>query len=48
VFRIGTGFSDAAREDPPAVGSTVTYTFRGLTRRGVPRFPSFWRVRNDP
>jgi len=41
VFRIGTGFSDAAREDPPAVGSTVTYTFRGLTRRGVPRFPSF-------
>lgn len=48
VFRIGTGFSDAAREDPPPVGSTVTYSFRGLTRHGLPRFPSFWRVRADP
>lgn len=48
VFRIGTGLSDAARESPPPVGSTVTYTFRGLTRRGLPRFPSYWRLRNDP
>lgn len=48
VFRIGTGFTDAVRESPPPVGSTVTYTFHGLTRKGLPRFPSYWRLRVDP
>jgi len=46
-FSIGTGFSDAQRESPPPVGTTVTYRFRGLTRKGLPRFPSFLRVRVD-
>ena len=41
---IGTGFSDADRADPPPIGSTVTYTHRGLTGRGLPRFASFLRV----
>lgn len=45
VFRVGIGFSDAQREAPPPLGAVVTYTYRGLTRRGVPRFPSFLRVR---
>jgi DNA ligase 1 len=40
---IGTGFSDAERAAPPALGSTVTYTHRGFTRTGVPRFASFLR-----
>jgi DNA ligase-1 len=44
---IGTGLSDALRADPPAVGTTVTYTYRGTTRTGLPRFASFLRVR-DP
>jgi DNA ligase-1 len=44
-FRIGTGFSDAQRESPPAVGSLVTYRYRGLTAKGLPRFPVFLRVR---
>lgn len=44
-FRLGTGFSDAERERPPALGQTVTYTYRGLTDRGLPRFASFLRVR---
>jgi DNA ligase-1 len=44
-FYIGTGFSDAEREDPPAVGSVVTYTHRGLTEAGVPRFASYLRRR---
>jgi len=46
-FLIGTGFSDAERERPPAVGTPVTYTYRGLTANGVPRFASFLRVK-DP
>jgi DNA ligase 1 len=44
-FTIGTGFTDAMRRDPPPVGTTITYTYRGLTRTGVPRFASYWRVR---
>lgn len=44
-FRIGTGFSDAEREKPPALGSLITYKYYGRTRRGVPRFASFIRIR---
>lgn len=43
-FLIGTGFSDAQRRDPPAVGSVVTYRYRALTSTGEPRFASFLRV----
>ncbi len=48
VFNIGTGFTDAVRKMPPPVGSTVTYTYRDVTKNGVPRFASFVRLRNDP
>ena len=44
-FQIGTGFTDAVRAHPPAVGTLVTYTYRGLTKNGLPRFASFLRVR---
>ena len=43
-FLIGSGFSDAQRRDPPAVGSVVTYRYRDLTSTGLPRFASFLRV----
>jgi DNA ligase-1 len=46
-FRIGTGFSDADRRNPPTVGTLVTYRYRGTTRNGLPRFASYWRVRQD-
>lgn len=42
-FRVGTGFSDAERREPPALGATVTYTYRELTPGGLPRFASFLR-----
>jgi DNA ligase-1 len=44
-FQIGTGFSDAQRANPPPIGAQVTYTYRGLTKNGLPRFASFLRVR---
>ena len=44
-FLLGTGFSDAERESPPPLGSWVTFTHRGFTADGVPRFASFLRVR---
>ncbi|MBL8340396.1 MAG: DNA ligase [Rubrivivax sp.] len=46
-FLLGTGLSDAERERPPAVGSWVTYAYRGVTAQGVPRFASYLR-RRDP
>ncbi len=45
-FQIGTGFSDAVRANPPAVGAQVTYTYNGLTKNGLPRFASYLRVRD--
>lgn len=47
-FKLGTGFSDAQRANPPAIGSLVTYTYRELTKSGRPRFASFVRERVDP
>ncbi len=46
-FRLGTGFSDQQRQDPPAIGRIVTFQYTGLTQRGVPRFARFLRVRAD-
>ena len=44
-FALGTGFTDAQRAEPPPVGSVVTYRYRDRTPRGLPRFASFFRVR---
>jgi DNA ligase-1 len=44
-FALGTGFTDAQRNAPPAVGSVVTYRYRDRTPTGLPRFASFLRVR---
>lgn len=47
-FRIGTGFSDKQRRNPPAVKSWVTYRYIGVHEgSGIPRFASFMRVRED-
>ncbi len=47
-FRIGTGFSDEQRRNPPAPGSWVTYRHIGLNEgSGIPRFASFMRARED-
>ncbi|HSI61116.1 MAG TPA: DNA ligase, partial [Ideonella sp.] len=45
VFQIGSGLSDAQRADPPPLGATVTYRYRGLTPQGLPRFASLLRLR---
>jgi DNA ligase-1 len=47
-FKLGTGLSDTQRRAPPAVGSWVTFNYRGLTGAGVPRFASFVRVAPEP
>ena len=44
-FKIGTGFTNEERKNPPSIGSTVTYKYFGLTSKGKPRFASFMRIR---
>ena len=46
-FRIGTGFTNALRKNPPPIGAIVTYQYRGLTKNGLPRFASFLRLRRE-
>lgn len=44
-FKIGSGFSLQQRQNPPAIGSTISYKYYGLTKNGIPKFASFIRVR---
>ena len=44
-FAIGTGFTDQERENPPPVGSMITFKYYGFHESGIPRFASFLRVR---
>ena len=46
-FKLGSGLKDVDRLNPPAIGSWVTYRYRGLHDSGLPRFASFWRVREE-
>ena len=45
TFKIGSGFSDTDRQDPPAIGSEITFQYSGLTSTGKPRFARYLRVR---
>ena len=47
IFKIGSGLSDENRQEPPKIGSVITYKFQNLTSNGKPRFPIFLRVRED-
>ncbi|KPA19065.1 DNA ligase [Candidatus Magnetomorum sp. HK-1] len=46
-FKIGTGFTDNERKNPPPVGSIITFKYYGLTKSGVPKFASFLRIREQ-
>lgn len=46
-FRIGSGFTDAERQNPPAIGTLVTYKYHGFHPSGIPRFPVYMRIRPD-
>ena len=48
LIKIGTGFTDKQRSNPPVIGSTITYQYVGKTLKGVPRFASFKRMWIQP
>ena len=45
VFLLGSGLKDSQRREPLPVGTRVTYSWRGLTATGLPRFATLLRVR---
>lgn len=45
VFLVGSGLTEAQRKSPPPLGSVVTYSWRGETATGLPRFPTLLRLR---
>jgi len=46
MVKLGTGLSDETRLAPPKIGSVVTFSYRGLTDKGVPREAAFVTVRD--
>jgi DNA ligase-1 len=46
TFKVGTGLIDKERDNPPPVGSKITFRYQELSNKGVPRFPSFISVRD--
>jgi len=44
-FKIGSGFTDVERQNPPTIGQTITYQYRGKTKNGIPRFATYLRIR---
>ncbi|WP_104697443.1 MULTISPECIES: DNA ligase [unclassified Helicobacter] len=44
TFRIGSGFSDDFRKNPPKIGSIITYKFYKTTKNNIPRHPVFLRL----
>jgi len=46
-FKIGSGLSDAVRNNPPPIGAIITFKYYGFYESGIPKFPSFIRVRTD-
>ncbi len=46
-FHVGTGFTVEERRHPPAIGSQISYRYRGLTDSGLPRLASYWRIKQQ-
>jgi DNA ligase-1 len=47
LFHIGSGLSDSLRRQPPAIGTLITYRYQQLTKKGLPRFPYYLRIREN-
>lgn len=47
TFKIGSGFSDKERANPPKIGSIITYRYNGKTLANIPRFARYYRIRTQ-
>lgn len=46
TFKVGSGFTDKQRRNPPKKGTQITYRYFEMTKENKPRFPTFVRVYN--
>jgi len=46
VFYIGSGLSNQERQTPPPIGSRINFKHQGHTKRGIPRFAVYLRMRD--
>lgn len=44
-IKVGTGFSEDVRRNPPPIGCTITYRYHHKTKSGKPRTAAFVRIR---
>lgn len=45
MLKIGSGFSDKQRENPPAIGSEISFKHYGFNHNGKFKYPVFLRIR---
>ena len=45
LVKVGSGFRDIQRENPPPIGTVITFKYFGLTKKGKPKYPVFLRIR---
>lgn len=46
-FKIGTGFNETQRKNPPKIGEKIQFRYNELTKNNIPRFAVFIRIRNE-
>lgn len=46
TFKVGSGLTDILRKNPPPLNTLITYRYRDMTKKGLPRFATFLRVRD--
>jgi DNA ligase-1 len=46
TFKVGSGLTDALRKNPPPLNTLITYRYRDITKKGLPRFATFLRIRD--
>lgn len=44
-FKVGSGFSNEERANPPPIGCLITYRYQEIGKSGSPRFPTFVRIK---
>ncbi len=46
AVKVGSGFTDAQRENPPDTGTTIRFKYYGVTKKGKFKHPVFLRIRH--
>jgi len=47
TFKIGSGMDDKLRNNPPKIGTDITFKYQNFTKYGKPRFPVYLRIREN-